>query len=510
ANTGGQSAWAGPWQFRTIPPPPTTPDLMSPTEGAQDQPTTLSVIWHTVPRAATYHLQVAGDPAFTSLIRDLPTLPDSQVVVSELDHATSYYWRVRASNSGGTSSWSPPWQFTTIIAAPQVPVLLSPADGATDQPLNLTVVWQPAALANRYHLQVAADAGFGDPLVDVTDLTLTEHAMPPLAYQTTYYWRVRAANTGGTSSWSPSRQFTTVPEPPPAPALVAPADNATDQPATCTLSWQAAERAASYHLQVATDAGFTDRIVDNAGLTDLSATVTNLDRDRTYYWRVRAANTGGQSAWAGPWQFTTIIAAPSVPPPLSPADGAPDQPLALTVAWQQADRASEYHLQVASDPGFDTPLVDTTGITVTEFSLPPLAYYTTYYWRVRASNIGGISSWSAINEFTTFPRLVPPALISPADGANEQLINSLSLQWNTAEYASSYRVQVATDSGFTDPTVNVSSSDPSYILTNLAPETTHYWRICSVRGDSTSSWSSFREFTTHAILPPPKSFTQWV
>ncbi len=96
---------------------------------------------------------------------------------------------------------------------------------------------------------------------------------------------------------------------PGAPKLLSPADGAVDVPRRPTLSWQAGAEAMLYDIQIATDAGFTN-IVYSATTTDKNVTLeSNLNSATTYYWRVRAENGCGSSAFTTPYQFTTIVQA---------------------------------------------------------------------------------------------------------------------------------------------------------------------------------------------------------
>jgi hypothetical protein len=56
--------------------------------------------------ASSYHLQIARDAAFTSIVVDTTTSTTSFTVGSDLDIATQYFWRVTATNACGTSAFS--------------------------------------------------------------------------------------------------------------------------------------------------------------------------------------------------------------------------------------------------------------------------------------------------------------------------------------------------------------------------------------------------------------------
>jgi hypothetical protein len=94
--------------------PPSSPALVSPQNGAVSQPVSMSFLWNKASGAATYHIQVATDTGFVNLVGEDSTLTDTLKVVSGLSNSATYYWRVRAKNTGGGSPWTSSWGFTTI------------------------------------------------------------------------------------------------------------------------------------------------------------------------------------------------------------------------------------------------------------------------------------------------------------------------------------------------------------------------------------------------------------
>ncbi|NBC16513.1 MAG: T9SS type A sorting domain-containing protein [Bacteroidetes bacterium] len=190
------------------------------------------------------------------------------------------------------------------------PTGLTPADGASDQPTDLTLGWNGVAEATSYDLQVADNASFSKAmtvLVDEQGLTATSFAVSDLADDATYYWRVRGRNDGGTGPWA-TQTFTTASatvDAPEAVTLSTPPDGAADVPTTLTLAWQTAADAASYRVQVAETDAFATPTVDDAGLTTTSLEVEGLATGATYYWRVRATNAGGDGPWSAVRSFTT-------------------------------------------------------------------------------------------------------------------------------------------------------------------------------------------------------------
>jgi hypothetical protein len=92
-----------------------TPTLVSPLPGAINQPISPLLVWNQAVSAATYRLQLASDAGFTAIVLDDPTITDTSRQVGPLASITEYFWRVSATNGGGTTAWSTPSNFTTTF-----------------------------------------------------------------------------------------------------------------------------------------------------------------------------------------------------------------------------------------------------------------------------------------------------------------------------------------------------------------------------------------------------------
>jgi FlgD Ig-like domain len=474
---------------------PAPPTLNSPANGATSQPTTLTLKWNASTDATSYRLQVATDNAFTAKVFDDSTLISTSKQIGPLLNNKTYFWRVKAKNDAGASAWSSVRNFTTEgPSAPPTPTLNSPANGATSQPTTLTLKWNPSAGATSYRLQVATDNAFTALVFDDSTLTGTSKQIGPLLNNKTYFWRVKAKNDAGASAWSSVRNFTTEgPSVPPTPTLNSPANGATSQPTTLTLKWNASTGATSYRLQVATDNAFTALVFDDSTLTGTSKQIGPLLNNKTYFWRVKAKNDAGASAWSSVRNFTTQVAPLAAPTLVTPVNSAASQATTLTLNWNASTGATTYHLQLAYDDTFipQNGIFEDSTLTGTSRQIGPLANGQIYFWRVRAKNNGGTSTWSQIWKFTTEGAVPPsPVLISPADDATLPT-TTVNLQWNVASGAATYRLQVATDTAFAgkifDDSTITATSKPIGPLTNFQ---TYYWRVNAKNAEGTSAWSS--------------------
>jgi hypothetical protein len=93
-------------------------------------------------------------------------------------------------------------------------------------------------------------------------------------------------------------------------SLTAPPNGATGVGLTPVLEWTAASQAASYAVEIATDAGFTT-VIESAIVAETSYPVqTILDTLTTYHWRVQADNACGSGGYSAAFSFQTLDTPP--------------------------------------------------------------------------------------------------------------------------------------------------------------------------------------------------------
>ena len=191
--------------------PPFSPILAMPANGASELPGSVTLSWYYPPNATFYQLQVATDSTFASgLFVNEIGLVDTFKTISGLEGQTKYFWRVRASNAGGTSFFSQVFSFTTGF--PAAPLLVYPTNNTGEIPVAPVFQWQPSATALSYRLQVARSLTFDSTALvfDVSNLTDTSYTTASqLETNRFYFWRVSATNAIGVSLWSEAWRFKT-------------------------------------------------------------------------------------------------------------------------------------------------------------------------------------------------------------------------------------------------------------------------------------------------------------
>ena len=496
-NVGGISNYSEPWNFTTkfIAPPP-TPSLLLPINGDTSQAISLSLSWNVVDGADSYRIQVATDSAFsTLLINDITT--STSRAVGPLSYLTKYYWRVNAKNPGGTSDYSSIWSFTTVIAPPNSPQLVSPQNNSSSVSLNPTLRWRKSFGADTYHVQLSLDQTFATTIVDDSTLTDTLRLVGPLLDSTIYYWRVSAKNIGGASPFSNSRRFRTVPPPPAAPELLSPSNDSTNLSNSVVFTWTSVGTGSLfYDLQLSFDSAFTTIAFEDTNVFNSTRTVNQLVYNSLYYWRVRARNNGGSGAFSSVWHFKTRIAPPSL---ISPANGATGLSRNTNLVWSISSSATMYHLQVATDSAFTTFFFEDSTLTDTTHIVGPLEPLTQYFWRVSATSNVSSSVWSLPRTFTTSPPLPQQVgLVSPMDSA---LIHSDSVMfvWLTGQpNVQRYELQIGTDPAFN--TIFFSDTtiiDTMKMVHAFQNNSIYFWRV---RAHNSGGWGIYSRPRGFAVL----------
>jgi hypothetical protein len=505
------SPWSSIWSYtvQTAPQPliapvPTTPANNATVSGA------ISLGWQSVNNASTYTYEIANDAAFATPFETVSTINNTTLTMllqTALTPGVTYYWHIRSDGPGGTfSPWSTTMQFT-VQAAPvlTVPAQLSPGNNVTNATSPITLAWSPVANASNYEYELYSPASATVPVETLT-VTITSSIVKFILQSgTRYTWRVRAIDAVGTqSAFSPLWAFTTQAQTViGTPVLTYPLNNAIDIITSPILTWQSVANATTYHVEVATDAGFTNLITNTQSVTATSYQLNNLVNNTLYYWRV----TGGDATprWGTPAtaSFTTIatvIQKPASPVLTSPANGAVGIALNTALTWQAVTAAVSYTLEYANNNNFINPIV-VTGTTLS--ASVTLNSNTRYYWRVLATDGAGIDSdWSQAY-FTTISQavqLTSPTLTSPANNALSVPI-STTFTWSTVSNALAYDIDISTNFNFT------SKASYSTLLTSqsvvLAENTTYYWRVRAKQGSTLGSWSNTSSFTTAQFVATP-------
>ncbi len=469
------------------------PTLVYPQNNAVNVPINPNLTWRRSIANENYEIQISKNSNFDSLSYHFENYSDTSLRLAQLSYGQTYFWRVRTVTNNCISDWSNPSSFTTVLE----PInLLQPLNDTTNFTLNPIFYWQQSTMADSYQFQLAKDTLFLTIVKD-TVLSSTSFAISNLEYYTKYYWRVRGRrNSHYLGEWSKVWSFKTTLD---TPKPLLPEDNSTNFPVDGTLLWSIAYGATRYAVMISESQQFLNNVIDTTDVLTNQLQVKNLKYFTKYYWKVKALAVDAKSNWSQVYSFKTQLATPQL---LSPANCDSLVPINGVLRWEEVPYAQGYVVQITMDKNFDIGVSTYTIPKTTSFVYSDLAYWTKYYWRVKAIESKSESKWSEIYEFTTVPEnyLSPPVLLSPQNN-KINFKNGEFLVWLPDPKASNYNLQIARDLLFNSIVVDTIASDTSYRTHSLPYATRHYWRLRSINSDNTSGWSEVYSFVTALKTP---------
>jgi len=232
---------------------PAPPLLNSPANDATVATLSPTLSWQATAEASTYVAEVANNFSFNG--RQSSPWSSSLSFTPTVSGDSIWFWRVKASGSGGSSDYSEVRHFWTR------PTLSSPDNGATVS-VTPSLAWVQyntgSSTTRQYHVQIASDAAFSSVIHEVTldgsAWGSNSYSVPAAALSSgqSYHWRVRASvlDAGGLirwySGWSDGRNFFA--GPPGVPILTDPGDGAVLDGWRPVLTWNPVPGATSYKV----------------------------------------------------------------------------------------------------------------------------------------------------------------------------------------------------------------------------------------------------------------------
>jgi endonuclease/exonuclease/phosphatase family metal-dependent hydrolase len=262
--------------------------------------------------------------------------------------------------------------------------------------------------------------------------------------------------------------------------------------------WNGVSGATQYETQLARDNLMTNPRQITSGTSSLI--IPGLSPDTHYYFRARAINSAGASAWSGVNSIKTKAVNPSVPQtPLPDKVGgvhiAVNASNTITVGWSSASHASRYSVTRASNSAMTTGRKEYAAPTGNSYKLSDLAAGTKYYFTVRASNNRGFGPSSSVVGGKT--RVAATAVSSLSLYSN----NNVKLVLRSETGVSGYQVRYSKNSNFSGAKT-VTSKTKTVTITGLAQATKYYFSARSADGSYHSGWSKSVSVKTKVIPVP--------
>lgn len=216
------------------------------------------------------------------------------------------------------------WWEVSVNQPPNIPITTFPADASTEIPRHTNLSWSgsdPEGDALSYNIYI----GTNNPPTTLIANSISDTTLPViLDYASTYYWRVTVTDSYGDSTQGSIWSFITkANDPPDEPVVIAPGNTEIDIIRHTNLRWSGSDPDGDslfYDVYLDQSNPPTTQLADSLIDTTLSVT---LDYVTTYFWRVIAIDTNGDTTQGAVWSFTTKTnEQPNIPHHNYPADGA--------------------------------------------------------------------------------------------------------------------------------------------------------------------------------------------
>lgn len=261
-NIGGKGPWSEVIDVTTHPEAPVVPTNLMTTSDSSS----INLSWYQVAFAESYEVEIDGGTVVN--------VADTIFVHSGLNTNAEHSYRVRARNVSGVSPWSKPVSMSTM--ADEAVALTNLVAVVTNHSIMLS--WDAVALGNRFEVEVDGI------IMDNHQETIFHHTgLQPEEYHT---YKIRVKDETGDPQWYAILSLSTLPNPPDAPGEI----EAFATNTSIELRWERIEGATGYDIEV------NGTVLDNGMLE--SFIHDQLTPATTHYYRIRAKNMTGVTAWS--------------------------------------------------------------------------------------------------------------------------------------------------------------------------------------------------------------------
>jgi len=202
------------------------PQPLRPVAGRSTEARETEFEWTQLPEVDGYELEVAPEADFAEHFLQAEVDAHTVLTVTDVlpEDGSTCYWRVRARRGGRFGPWSGVAHFVAspdaVTASASVtetagtspgPKPTAPTGGAPVDGQSAVFEWTLHEGASGYHIQVAPNATFSDPAIDLTvdrTTTLTLYGLLPTD-GSSFYWRIQSLRGDEEpSGWSAAAELT--------------------------------------------------------------------------------------------------------------------------------------------------------------------------------------------------------------------------------------------------------------------------------------------------------------
>ena len=335
----------------------------------------------------------------------------------------TYYYRVKAVNSAGTSAYSNIVSGRAKAAIPAAPRVTIGNSSASGKP---QLTWAAVDGAAKYEIYRSTQQSTGFTLLGTT--TSTSYVNTGAAVGKTYYYKVRALNVDGAAGAYSSTVSGAAKAVAPAAPTVTMTYSDGGKP---KLTWSAVSGATSYRVYRSESRGTGYSLLGTT--TSTSYVNTGAAVGKTYYYRVKAVNSAGTSAYSNIVSGTARTPAPAAPVLKGGTSSASGKP---QLTWAAVDGAAKYDVYRSNSADGTFSKVGSTDKTT--YVNTGAVKGVTYFYKIRAVGASGASGFSNTVAIHVAGVVKAPAAVVlsgiKADAAG------ITVTWKTTANADTYNV----------------------------------------------------------------------
>ena len=382
----------------------------------------------------------------------------------------TYYYRVKAVNSAGTSAYSNIVSGRAKAAIPAAPRVTIGNSSASGKP---QLTWAAVDGAAKYEIYRSTQQSTGFTLLGTT--TSTSYVNTGAAVGKTYYYKVRALNVDGAAGAYSSTVSGAAKAVAPAAPTVTMTYSDGGKP---KLTWSAVSGATSYRVYRSESRGTGYSLLGTT--TSTSYVNTGAAVGKTYYYRVKAVNSAGTSAYSNIVSGTARTPAPAAPVLKGGTSSASGKP---QLTWAAVDGAAKYDVYRSNSADGTFSKVGSTDKTT--YVNTGAVKGVTYFYKIRAVGASGASGFSNTVAIHVAGVVKAPAAVVlsgiKADAAG------ITVTWKTTANADTYNVLRRDASNTAWKVIARGVSGTSYKDTTVARGVMYSYTVQGVAADGVTT-----------------------
>ena len=392
--------------------------------------------------------------------------------------------------------------------APAIPAAPRVTIGNSSDSGKPKLTWAAVDGAAKYEIYRSTQQSTGYSLLGTTT-TSTSYVNTGAAAGKTYYYRVKAVNSAGTSAYSNIVSGTARTPAPAAPVLKGGTSSASGKP---QLTWAAVDGAAKYDVYRSNSA---DGTFSKVGSTDKTTYVnTGAVKGVTYFYKIRAVGASGASGFSN--TVAIHVAGVVKAPAAVVLSGIKADAAGITVTWKTTANADTYNV-LRRDASNTAWKVIARGVSGTSYKDTTVARGVMYSYTVQGVAADGVTTGpydtTGKSAKVTASASTTPGYVTMKDARRVTIgEKGILLTWTTATNAKTYNVYRAANppkSGDTLRPVPASKwvlvakkvSALSWKDTTGTSGTTYAYMVRGVAADGKTLSTSYNTVGVRATMP---------